>query len=344
MNVIVGEQPQGTAPKGRQPIPILIVLVTLTAAVVLARAGPTASTPQTEGEIQPPVSTPQLPQEWMATGSITARFITPARAGDALMIQNGLDITLLSPDGSTRRPELPGLRQFRGVVTADDRVVAYGGSDTGPALWIATDIDVPWQRVDMPWDGSVQAVSLADHRIVVLGTAGSEWVRTSSAWPPPSDGADWPLAPINPPGAGIYPVANGFIARSLDWDEWLHSTDGSRWVSYAEMIAQPIGEIAAFVSGPTGLALQLAGDPRTVTPPEWPVSALWRTNSRIWIQTPTAAWWSRDGQRWNELPFDEESGYPGGLAILLPFSDRAIIALNGDELGRRDLFTWHVGD
>ena len=98
------------------------------------------------------------------------------------------------------------------------------------------------------------------------------------------------------------------------------------------------------VEGPTGLRLRLPGDTRIVTPPEWPVSGLWRSNGRIWIQTPSAAWWSRDGQRWNELPFDEEAGYPGGLPVLLPFADRAIVAVGPTDLARRDLFTWHVGD
>lgn len=344
MSVIVGEQPQGTTPTGRRRAPILIVLVGLTAAVVLARAAPTSTTPESEGEIRPPVSTPQLPQGWIPSGSITARFITPARAGEALMIQNGMNITLLSADGSTRRPELPGMRQFRGVVTADDRVVAYGDSDTGPALWIAADPGVPWRRVDLPWDGSVQAVSLVDRRVVALGTVGSAWVRTGAAWPPPSDESEWRVAPIDPPGTVVFPVADGFVARSLEEAEWLHSTDGTRWASYAEVITHPVGEVAAVVEGPTGLKLRLPGDPRTVTPPEWPVSGLWRIGGRIWIQTPSAAWWSRDGRRWNELPFDEESGFPGGLPMLLPFADRAIIALNGTELGRRDLFTWHVGD
>jgi len=343
MSVIVGEQPQDTAPKGSGPMRILFVLITVSAAVVLARAGPTSTTPEAQGEIQPPVSTPQLPQEWIASGSITARFITPARAGDALMIHTGLDVILLSADGSTRRPELPGMRQFRGVATADDMVVAYGRSDSGPALWITTDVHLPWQRIDMPWDGSVQGVSLVDRRIVVLATVGSEWMQTTAAWPPPDD-SEWSLTQINPPGPVVYLVAGGFISRSLDWDEWLHSTDGSRWVSFADSALHPSGEVAGVVHGATGLEIRLAGDPRIVTPPEWPVSALWRINGRIWIQTPSAAWWSRDGQRWNELPFDTESGYPGGLPVLLPFSDRAIIALNGDQFGRRDLFTWHVGD
>lgn len=344
MSVIVGEPPQGTSERGRRPIPILVVLIALSAAVVLARAGPTATTPGTETEIQPPVSTPRLPPGWTAGGSITARFLTPAQAGDDMMIQMGGALALLSADGTTRRPDLPGLRQFRGIVSADDIVVAYGHTDAGPALWSATVADHPWQRLDMPWDGSVQAVSLVDRRIVVLGTAGSDWVRTSAPWPPPSDGSGWRVTTIDPPGTVVYPVADGFVARSLTLPEWLHSTDGVRWSSYAEVMMHPIGEVAAVVSGPSGLRLRLAGDARTVSPPEWPVSALWRNSGRIWIQTPSAAWWSVDGQRWNELPFDEESGYPGGLPLLLPFSDRAIVAVGPTDLARRDLFTWHVGD
>lgn len=344
MSVIVGEQPQGTTPKGSRPRPILIVLITLAAAVVLARAGPTATTPETDGEIQPPVSTPELPRGWTASGSITARFLTPARAGDAMMIQLGGDIALLSADGSTRRPELPGMRQFRGVVTADDMVVAYGHTDTGPTLWTTTDVAGTWERHDMPWDGSVQAVSLVDRRVVVLGTAGADWVRTSAAWPPPSDESDWRLEPIEPPGTVVFSVADGFVARSLIEDEYLHSADGTRWASYAQVIIHPVGEVAALVQGPTGLGLRLSGDDRILTPPEWPVSALWRNNGRIWIQTPSAAWWSRDGQRWNELPFEMDEGYPGGLPLLLPFADRAIVAVGPTDLARRDLFTWHVGD
>lgn len=343
MSVIVGEQPQATTPTGGRPTQILVVLIVLSAAAVLAFAGPSA-TQESEAEIQPPVSNPALPPGWTASGSITARFLTPALAGEAMMIQMGGDIALLSADGSTRRPELPGLRQFRGVVSADNIVVAYGDSDKGPALWITTDTDVPWQRVHLPWDGSVQAVSVADRQIVVLGTVGSEWVSASSAWPPQSDDADWRLAPIDPPGTVVFPVADGFVARSLEKDEWLHSTDGSLWASYAEVITHPVGEVAAVVAGPTGLELRMPGDPRTVTPPEWPVSALWRNNGRIWIQTPSAAWWSSNGRRWHELPFDEESGFPGGRPVLLPFADRAIIAVGPTDLARRDLFTWHVGD
>lgn len=344
MSVIVGEQPQDTTPKGRRPITILIVLVTLSAAVVLARAGPTSTTPESDGEIQPPVSTPQLPPGWMATGSITARFLTPAQAGEDMMIQLGGTIALLSADGSTRRPELPGMRQFRGVITADDMVVAYGHTDTGPALWTPTGAASPWQRLDMPWDGSVQAVSLVDSRVVVLGTAGEDWVRTSARWPPSSDEAAWRVTPIQPPGTVVYSVADGFVARSLTADEYLHSADGATWASYSQVIIHPVGEVAALVEGTTGFDLRLSGDSRTVTPPEWPVSALWRNNGRIWIQTPSAAWWSRDGQRWNELPFGTEDGYPGGLPLLLPFVDRAIVAVGPTDLARRDLFTWHVGD
>lgn len=261
-----------------------------------------------------------------------------------MMIQLGGNIALLSADGSTRRPELPGMRQFRGVVTAGEMVVAYGHADSGPALWTTSDAAGPWVRHDLPWDGSVQAVSLVDRFVVVLGTAGNDWVRTSSGWPLPSDESGWQLAPIKPPGTVVFSVADGFVARSLTEDEYLHSTHGTRWAPYAQVIIHPVGEVAALVQGPTGLGLRLSGDSRTVTPPEWPVSALWRNNGRIWIQTPSAAWWSSDGQRWNELPFDAESGYPGGLPLLLPFADRAIVAVGPTDLARRDLFTWHVGD
>lgn len=342
MSVIVGQQPEATTPTGRRPIPILIVLIALTAAAVLTRAGPSA-TPKGEGDMTP-VSSPALPRGWAASGSITARFLGPEQAGEAMMIQMEGQIALLSADGSIRRPKLPGIQQFRGVVTAEDMVVAYGNSDTGPALWVAAVAGGPWQRLDMPWDGSVQAVSLVDRRVMVLGTDSSGWLRAISAWPPPSDDSEWRLARIDPPGTVVYPVADGFVARSLDRAGWLHSRDGSLWASYATAIAHPVGELAAVVEGPTGLELRIPGDTRTVTPPEWPVSGLWRNNGRIWIQTPSAAWWSSDGRRWHELPFDEESGFPGGRPVLLPFADRAIIAVGPTDFGRRDLFTWHVGD
>ncbi|MDX1448355.1 MAG: hypothetical protein R3246_04755 [Acidimicrobiia bacterium] len=342
MSVIAGGRSEEPAVRPRRRWPVAVIAA-LAAVTLLLTGPPEPSEPPSDPQISPPVPAPDLPAEWVAAGSFTARYLEPGLAGERFLIQVEGTPALLDAQGRVTWPVLAGLEQYRGVVTRETTVVAYGMATDGPSLWIPTASADVWEPVPLPWEGSVQAVTVADDGVVVLGTDTDGWISARHPLPLDGDPGAWTVTSIDPPGTVVFGVRGGFVARSLLQDEYLHSDDGREWSSHTEVMIHPVGEVAALVSTPTGLGLQMSGDERTVVPPEWPVSALWRIQDRIWIQTPTAAWWTTDGRRWQEIRFDEEKGFPGGRPVLLPFPDRALIAVGPSDLARRDLFTWYVG-
>lgn len=320
-------------------------LVVLAAIAVLAGTG-TSLTGEPAGTamIEPLADAPAADSgRWLPTGAVKARFLSPRWIGNAYLIQSDAGPMILRPDGSTMAPELHGLEDVRGASTHGPATIVFGRAVDGPTLWTANRTG-DWDSVLLPWEGSVQAVATVGGDVVVLGTdRDREWISGRHPWPEDGVWDEWVVQPINPPGTGVISVDGGFVARSLIADdEFLFSEDGDEWLPFATYLAYPVGEVAAVEASSTS-TLRFAGDDRVITPPEWPVSALWRVDDRIWIQTPRAAWWSDDGWRWNRLPFDQASGYVGGLSVLLPFSDRAMI-VGPTEMGRRDLYTWFVGD
>ncbi|MEX1043142.1 MAG: hypothetical protein WD020_00730 [Acidimicrobiia bacterium] len=344
MGVIVREAPEESPQQDRPAGLLTSTLLVLGAVAVLAGTGTSLTgVPAGTAEIEPLADAPAAESgRWLPTGAINARFLSPRWIGNAYLIESDAGTMILRPDGSTMESGLHGLEDVRGASTHGPATIVFGRGVDGPTLWTVNRTG-EWDSVQLPWQGSVQAVATVDGDVVVLGTDHDrEWISGRHPWPDDGIWDEWVVRPIDPPGTVVRSVDGGFVARSLTADEYLISEDGNEWLPFATLLIHPVGEVAAVESG-TRPTLRLVGDDRVITPPEWPVSALWRIDDRIWIQTPRAAWWSDDGWRWNRLPFDQASGFVGGLYILLPFSDRAMI-VGPTEMGRRDLYTWFLGD
>jgi hypothetical protein len=150
---------------------------------------------------------------------------------------------------------------------------------------------------------------------------------------------------IDGPDSVLVSTGDGHVGRERLGDgpiQYIHSTDGITWTP-ADVIVNNAGEVAAFVLVDEITTFRIPGEERVIRPPGLPASALWRVQDRIWVETPTAAWWSEDGSRWTPLPIDRAHGIEGAAPILLPFPDRAMLSVGGTQGVPRETYVWILG-
>ncbi len=281
---------------------------------------------------------------WIPWSQSTVLAFDATRLGDRYLIPVAGTIESLGADGVTRSEVLPGVEFVRGVSSDGEHAVAFGMDERGPALWLTAGEDV-WTRVRLPWQGTVQAAAISDGAVTLIGVDDTRARRIVAKWSGTA-GTGWRVLESGAPDAALLPVEGGFVARGRIADgpvQYLISRDGLTWEPFATRIVNTVGEVAAIVETGSGDVVQIPGDDRLIRPPEWPIAALWRVGDRIWIQTPTAAWWSTDGTRWTRLALDRRHGIRAGAPVLLPFTDRAAVSVGGTVGSPQDIYMWILG-
>jgi hypothetical protein len=266
------------------------------------------------------------------------------RLGELYLVASPGTVWSLDSEGVARSAVLPGVELVRGVSSDGNMAVAFGSDEQGPALWLSYD-GIGWLRTRLPWKGSVQAATVADGAVIVIGVDELRARRIVATWSG-RPGGGWRVLETTAPDAALLAVDGGFVARGRLGNEpvqYLHSTDGLTWEPFASRIVNTAGDVAAIVETAAGDRIRIPGDERLIRPPEWPIAAIWRVEERIWLQTPTAAWWSTDGSRWSRLPLDRRHGIERGSPVILPFEDRVAASVGGTVGSPQDLYMWILG-
>lgn len=348
MGVIVGETPTRQAPP--RPRPGVAMLVAVAAATVAVFVfGSPGGPPETGTEESPTLVLDPITVDdgyWRPEATVEVSAFDARRAGGRYVFGAGTDIVSIGPDGTVSTSPLPGIRSLGGVTTAGDRVVAYGTDGTGPAVWLSDGgADPTFDRVTVPLDGLLLAASMRGEELTVIGTrSGEQNVRIAARWTP-SDGS-WLLEPIDAPHGRISSVAGGFVARGAlgpDRDGYFFSPDGTDWAPVGEVVIKHVGDYAAMVGTDEGLVLRVVGDDRTLTPPEWPIVAVWDLGEKVWLQARSTAWWSDDGSVWHPVPLDRAHGLGNGIPIALPFEDGLVAVVERLVNQPRQTFVWESG-
>lgn len=342
MGVIAAEGAREPTVRARPGVP-LAVAVGLLAALAIA-VGSVPSSPIGHPGVVEPLDTGG---RWVPWTTVDVTAFEAVRFGRIYLLRTQDRLVTLDETGATAVVDLEGMVRLRGVTTDGEQAVAFGADRTGPALWTTVDTG-DWSHVPLPWAGAVQTVAIVDGALVALGIdrvqGGRQIAATSSGEP----GAVWTIRKVDVPDTAVAAVRGGFVGygRTVGDDaQYLFSADGAAWTPFARSILRPVGEIAAVVDSAHVRSLRVVGDARLVTPPEWPVAALWKVDDRIWVQTPSAAWWSADGTAWNRIPLDRSHGIEGGIPTMLPFRDRLAVAMDFERMRSwsRDVLVWTLG-
>jgi hypothetical protein len=343
MGVIVGGVDPDPVARERQARPLTALVVACVALAGLAVAsypGPSSPIASTEalGGIASVDSGRWLPLSDSAIAPfnsqrLNALYLMPVVGG----------VSTIDRSGNTTTVMLPGVDVLRGIASDGERAVAFGTSDRSPALWTSVD-GHSWDLALLPWTGAVQAVVINESGLLVIGfdtTLGRQVLARSSG----ERGATWMVEESNGPQSVLLSAGDAFVGRAAIEGTigYVQSFDGINWEPFGEVIVNNVGDVAAIVHEGGASHLRIPGEERAIRPPEWPVSAVWRVEDRIWLQTPTAAWWSRDGMRWTRLPLDRAHGIDRGLPVLLPFEDRALVSVGGTRGEPRDIYMWILG-
>lgn len=342
MSVTVGGRepvPGPSAPR-RWAVKSLIGLVLVGGATVIAStAGDPLAVSPTEVERVPVLDTGR----WISAGShgsdpFDARpiagfyvYLTEDRAG----------VERIGPDGRTSVVSLgPGATPLR--LTSDGKTAVIWGTDHGrTALWVSSD-GQDWKRRLLPWNGTVQAVAIRPEGLVILGIdrdRDRQVVATEFE-------SGWAVAATDAPPTGLRSTGTAMLGRGRGGDgdvAYLASVDGRNWIRIGAELSLNVGDVAIFEGEGKDRVLRLPESGRIVRPPEWPVAALWDTGDRIWLQTPSAVWWSADGERWSPLRLTSDLGVESGSPVLLPFEDRALLSVGGARGSARQLLVWILG-
>lgn len=282
---------------------------------------------------------------WLPWGTSRATPFDADRLADTYLLSGSGGVSAFDASGETVFVPLPGVDSLRGVTADGTTGIAYGASAEGPAIWRTGD-GREWELVPLPWQGAVQAASLVDGAVVALGIDTTEGPHQVAGRWSGEDADPWVTQVVDAPDTIFHPVEGGFVAFGRlqgGAPGYLFSSDGVRWEALADNVVIPVGELAAVVEDELGRGLRIPGDDRRISPPEWPVAALWRVGERIWVQTPAAAWWSLDGRRWTRLPLDRSHGIEQGLPTLFPFDDRAAVFVGGTRGEPREILMWILG-
>jgi hypothetical protein len=256
---------------------------------------------------------------WIIEGGIAA--IDSAGVTTTVTFAQGEEVARLTSDGTTG--------------------VAHGLVDGRPVLWTSTNA-TSWDRQLLPWSGSVQAVAIRPHGLVVLGfdsTRSRKIVAHQLS-------QGWAVRAADLPDTGLWSTGRGVVGRGTLSDGsvgYLYSTDGFSWEGIGPHLSLHYGEVATLTYPEGSPLLVLPDDGTVLRPPEVPAVSLWKIADRFWLQTPTSVWWSSDGNRWSPLPLDRAHGIQGGAPILLPFPDRALLSVGGSRGSLRNVYTWILG-
>lgn len=347
MGVIVGGiDPDPVAPgRGSRSFTIFVVAGAAALALMLGTYAGAPSSPQGETAASLDHALVTDSGRWLPVSRSSVAPFDGHRLGSAYVVATVDGIASIDAHGTTTLTSLPGAELLQGLTSDGETAIAFGTDERGPALWTSVDAR-EWTRIRLPWPGTVQAVAMGDAGLVVLGidrSTGHRVTARSSGLP----GAPWRIEETDGPDSVLISTGAEIIGRGrLDPDGqvgYLRTSDGVDWRPFAEVIVNNVGEVAAITDEDGVAGLRIPGEARFIRPPEWPVSALWRVQDRIWVQTPTAAWWSRDGARWSRMPLDRAHGIEHGSPILLPFPDRALVSVGGARGAPRDLYMWILG-
>lgn len=242
--------------------------------------------------------------------------------------------------------DLPEMGVLFGAIATRDESVAFGRTSTGPAIWRSTD-NLSWELERLPWDGTVRAAAEIDGHLVVIGISrnGPAFTYVAATEVP----RGWlTVETTEIPDSGLISVPAGFVGRGNATDGsgygYLYSDDGADWAWQADRAAagsRSPGQLPAFVIEADETLLRLPGDERAFAPPAWPISGVWLEGETMWLQTPSAAWASVDGEEWLEYPINAETGVDGGYSVLLPVGETARVATSSDD--RVYLMRWDPG-
>lgn len=339
--------PDRPPPGPRVPAVAVVAALAILGAITVGETGPAAPSPDRSPAIPSSVVTsPPAPVgagRWVETGTATGELLEAVRGpvGYVLPTRDGV-VTITDSDEEVR-VTLPELHSARGIAAAAPRVVVYGQSLTGPAVWESPD-GLAWTLHRLPWQGAARAATFDDIALVVFGiAAGSEGLTGIVARERP--GGLWELTPSPVPPSSVTGVPGGFVVRERDPGD-----DAYHYFTTKDMVVhEPFAD--RFLITSVGLAagvIDTARGPRllappldtTIDPPDWPVVGLWLEGDRIWLQTAQSLWTSLDGRDWEAIPLDRTLWR--GLAIALPVGDEARVVVS-EGTGLLRIYRWEPG-
>lgn len=329
-----------TPPGLRRTVGILLVGVAL-AAFATFRSTPTLN--RTENTSVPVEDVGLQSGRWVAVGTHDTDPFGARRIDDhyVYVTHDGRGVERIGVDGGIDRVTFGSAVQLTRLTSDGTTAVVYGTDRRRPAIWISTD-GLRWTRRILPWDGAVQAVAIRPDGLVVLGHDRTRNRQLTAV----EFRSGWAVQESEAPPTGLWSTGRGIVGRDRLEDGtpgYVHSTDGRRWTTIGTQLSLHTGDVATIHGEGREQVLRLPETGQVIHVPEWPVAALWDLGDRLWIQTPTAVWWSTDGMRWSPLRLSPGLETPYGVPVLLPFADRALISVGGARGSERRLMAWILG-
>ncbi|HVR34208.1 MAG TPA: hypothetical protein VMS74_16035 [Acidimicrobiia bacterium] len=343
MSVIVGgSDPDATVLRrpNRPRIVLMVALATVVAlAIVLLPSPRSAGPPPTTSAFAR--ATPLDTGRWIPLGTSPHAPFDARRLGERYVFVVPGGVATIDAEGTTTMlPFAEGEVLYR--LTSDgDTAVVHGNDASGPVLWRSTDAST-WNKIRLPWTGSVQAVAIQEDGLVLVGIDTTRNRQVAAR----TFGRGWAVTETDAPDTGLVSTGTGMIGRGRLADGtvgYLYSTDGTNWEPAGLQLSLSIGEVITLHQRDGVTVAIQPGETTVIRPPELPIVAFWRLEDRYWLQTPSAVWWSTDASRWSPLALDRARGIERGAPVLLPFSDRALLSVGGARGTARELFMWILG-
>lgn len=277
---------------------------------------------------------------WIPVGHGTLDPFDARRLADRYLFVVTGGIASIDIDGVTTVASVDG--NPHRITSTGNLAVAHGTDPHGrPTIWTSTD-GARWSAEVMPWQGSVLAVAVRPDGLIVLGID----QRRQREIVARTHGRGWAVTAADIPNTGLWSTGTGIVGRDRLDDGtvgYLHTANGIDWEPIGSHLSLHWGDVATIHDDGGTTVLRVADSGLVVRPPETPVSSLWILGERIWLQTPSAAWWSTDGMRWSPMPIDRARGVDRGAPVLLPFTDRAILSVGGARGVAREIYMWILG-
>lgn len=337
----------GSALRARPAMVAIAALIVL-GAITVGRPQAPSPTGDPSLAIPPSVAiTPLLLHDagrWVQTGLATGEPRRATRSSVGYVLPDRDGVVIITDDDRSVRVPLPDLETVRGITADASRIVVYGQSPAGPALWESPDGST-WTLHRLPWQGSVRMATLDGGRLMVFGITPDRDGLTGVIAIEGTSAGGWDLTPAPPPPSRVLGIPGAFVIRDR------HPDDGDyRYYATADMVLhEPFADRLLISSaGLTAGVIDTAAGPRLVAPPletvidppEWPVVALWQEGTRIWLQSAESVWTSFDGLQWDEISLDRTVW--DGVAIALPVGeDPRVVVSEGTGVLR--IFRWTQG-
>lgn len=343
MSVIVGGSDPDATVLRRPNRPRIVMMVALAAAVALAivvlPSAPSAVPPPTTSAFAG--ATPLDTGRWIPLGTSLHAPFDARRMGERYLFVVPGGVATIDAEGTTSVAPFPDGEVPNRLTSDGDTAVVHGNDGSGPVVWRSVDGST-WEKIRLPWVGSVQAVAIQGDVLVVAGidTARDREVAARSF------GRGWAVTETDAPDTGLVSTGTGMIGRGRHPDGtvgYLYSTDGTNWEPAGLQLSLSIGDVITLHQRDGVTVAIEPGETTVIRPPELPIVAFWRLEDRYWLQTPSAVWWSTDARRWSPLALDRARGIERGAPVLLPFSDRALLSVGGARGSARQLFMWILG-